>query len=160
MRSHSVNKPFLRVGLFLIVLLMLIAVSGITNAKTQSQVVGRLANRIEAQSYNGLAFTAYSATRVATVGQAVWVIAKFVNTGRTTFTNLVIDCPELGRSLVNISSSSYPTTVLPGRSGFQEQHWQAVRPGEGPIFCTLTATDTSTGQQVVLTAPTVNITVK
>jgi hypothetical protein len=159
MGTHTLKKLLFRLGVLTILLLMLIAESGIIDAKIESQMASRQAS-VEAQSSNGLAFTAYSATRVATVGQAVWVIAKFVNTGRTTFTNLVIDCPELGRSLINISSTSYPTTVLPGQSGFQEQHWQAVRPGEGPIFCTLTATDTSTGQQVILTAPTVNITVK
>jgi len=160
MYGRRISKAVLRCGLMMVMLLMLIAESGIAQAKTQSDIDARYANQIQAQSSNGLAFIAYSATRVATVGQAVFVIAKFVNTGKTTFTNLLIDCPELGRSLVSISATSYPTTVLPGRSGFQEQHWQAVRPGEGPIFCTLTATDNSTGQQIILTAPTVNITVK
>lgn len=107
-----------------------------------------------------LYFNAYSATRVATVGQAVFFNAIFGNRGQTTFTNLNISCPELGRSLVYISSTPLQSSIPPGQSGFVQYQLKAVRPGAAPILCSLTATDSSTGSQVTLSAPVINIEVR
>lgn len=105
-------------------------------------------------------FDAVSATRVATVGQAVFIQAKFGNRGKTPFTNLSISCVELGRSLVFVSSTPLQSTILPGQSGFVEYRWQAVRVGSAPIACSLTATDSVNGQPITLPAPTINIEVR
>jgi hypothetical protein len=106
-----------------------------------------------------LYFDAYSATKVATVGQAVYIIAKFGNRGSTPFTNVSLSCPELGRALVNITSPQPPSTIQPGQSGFVEQRWDAVRTGFAPIQCSLTATDSS-GTQIILPATPINIEVR
>jgi len=108
----------------------------------------------------GLAFTAYSSTQVATVGQSVYVISKFVNRGRTAFTNLSLSCVELGRALEFVSGTPLQTTLPAGQSGFVQDRWLAVRTGGGDISCTLTATESVSGKQVTLTAPLIRITVK
>ncbi len=108
----------------------------------------------------GLGFTAYSATQVATVGQSVFVISKFVNRGKTAYTNLNLSCVELGRALISVSQAPLPSILLPGQSGFVEDRWLAVRTGGGPISCAFTATESSSGKSVTLLAPTIQIVVK
>jgi len=115
---------------------------------------------VEVLSETRLYFNASSATRVATVGQAVFVMANYGNRGGTTFTNVQVSCVELGRSLEFVSSRQTLTTLRPGQSGFVEYRLQAVRPGSAPIACSITATDTGTNMQVTLPAPTVNIEVR
>ncbi|MBC7812417.1 MAG: hypothetical protein H7175_14770, partial [Burkholderiales bacterium] len=58
---------------------------------------------VEVLSETRLYFNAYSATRVATVGQTVYLTALYGNRGQTPFTNISISCPQLGRSLEFIS---------------------------------------------------------
>ncbi|MCA0454357.1 MAG: hypothetical protein LCI00_10320 [Chloroflexi bacterium] len=126
----------------------------------QPFTVSSIPTSVNVLSETRLYFDAVSATRVATVGQTVFVQAKFGNRGKTPFTNLNLSCVELGRSLVFISSTPLQSTILPGQSGFVEYRWQAVRPGSAPIACSLTATDSVNGQPVTLPAPTINIEVR
>lgn len=107
-----------------------------------------------------LYFDAVSATRIATVGQTVFVQAKFGNRGKTPFTNLSLSCVELGRSLEFVSTPPIQSTILRGQSGFVEYRLRAVRVGSAPIACSLTATDSVNGQQITLPAPTINIEVR
>jgi hypothetical protein len=107
-----------------------------------------------------LYFDVTSASRTATVGQVISVIAKFGNRGKTAFTNLSLDCIDMGRGFFFISSTPTPSTILPGQSGFVEMRLQAVQKTTGMIVCNLTATDSSNGQQVTLPAPTLKIEVK
>jgi len=108
----------------------------------------------------GLYFTANSATKVATVGQSVYVISKFGNRGKTAFTNVILSCAELGRAMVFVSGTPRPTLIPPGQSATVTDRWQAVRTGDGSVFCSLTATESASGKSVTLTAPTISITVK
>lgn len=106
-----------------------------------------------------LYFTAYASTTLLNVGENVVVTARYGNRGNTPFTNIVISCVELGRALVNISSQQPLQTLPPGWSEFVQGTWQAARSGAGPIACSITATD-STGHQVTIPAPTINIQVR
>jgi uncharacterized repeat protein (TIGR01451 family) len=115
---------------------------------------------VEVLSETRLYFNAYSATRVATVGQTVFLTALYGNRGTTPFTNISISCVELGRALEFISSTPVQTTILPGQSRFVEYKLLAVRPGFGPFACSITATDSTNGQQITLPAPTVTIEVR
>jgi len=108
----------------------------------------------------GLYFTANSATRVATVGQTIFVISKFGNRGKTAFINLNLSCAELGRALVFVSGTPIQSTIPPGQSGLVQDQWKAVSTGDGSIVCSLTATESASGKSVTLTAPTISITVK
>lgn len=108
----------------------------------------------------GLGFTAYSATQVATVGQSVFVVAKFVNRGKTAYTNLNLSCVELGRALISVTNTPIPSILLPGQSAFVEDRWLAVRTGGGNISCAFTATESRSGKSVTLHAPLIYITVK
>ena len=108
----------------------------------------------------GLYFDAVSATKVATVGQAVFIQAKYGNRGKTTYTNLSLSCVELGRALGFVSATPLKTTIPPGQSGFVEQRWQAIRTGGGPIACSFTATESVSGKEITITAPTIQIIVK
>jgi hypothetical protein len=109
----------------------------------------------------GLYFTAYSATRVATVGQSIFVISKFGNRGKTAFTNLTLSCAELGgRSIRFVSGTPMPLTIPPGQSRFVEDRWVAFRKGDGSMICSLTATESVSGKQIILFAPIISITVK
>lgn len=107
-----------------------------------------------------LYFDVTSASKTATVGQIISVIAKFGNRGKTPFTNLSLDCLDMGHGFFFISSTPTQSTILPGQSGFVELRLQAVQKTTGMISCNLTATDTSNGQQVTLPAPTLKIEVK
>jgi hypothetical protein len=115
---------------------------------------------IDVVSSLGLSFTAYSATRVATVGQSVFVISKFVNKGKTTLTNLSLSCVELGRALESVSRTPLQSTLPPGQSGFVESRWLAVRTGGGDISCAFTATESTSGKEITLLAPLIRIVVK
>jgi hypothetical protein len=111
------------------------------------------------QASSGLNFNASSATRVATVGQAVFVMATYDNVGQTTFNNIVVSCVQLGRSLESVSTSPTRTSLPPGQSAFVQSQWRAVRVGFADISCSITATD-SNGQTVNILAPNVNIEVR
>jgi hypothetical protein len=108
----------------------------------------------------GLAFTAYTSSQVATVGQSVFVIAKFVNRGKTAYTNLTLSCPQLGRTLGFVSSTPLQSTLPPGQSGFVQYHLQAIRKGETAISCIFTGIESVSGKQVSIAAPLIGITVK
>jgi hypothetical protein len=108
----------------------------------------------------GLYFTANSATRVATVGQTVFVISKFGNRGKTAFTNLHLSCAELGRAMIFVSGTPLPSTIPPGQTGLVQDRWLAVRTGDGSMICSLTATESASGKSLTLTAPMINIMVK
>ena len=143
---------------------------GITNVRCEldavDTVTGEVVNlvsptqTVEVLSETRLYFNAYSATRVATVGQTVYLTALYGNRGQTPFTNISISCVQLGRALEFISSTPVQTTIPAGQSRFVEYRLLAVRPGFGPIACTITATDSTNGQQVTLPAPTVTIEVR
>ena len=107
-----------------------------------------------------LYFDVTSASKTATLGQTVYVVAKFGNRGKTPFTNLTLDCIDMGHAFFFVSNTPLQSTILPGQSGFVQYGLQAVQKTTGMIVCSLTATDTSTGQQVSLPAPTVKIEVK
>jgi hypothetical protein len=108
-----------------------------------------------------LYFDVTSSSGSVKVGQTVYVTAKFGNRGKTPFTNLSINCIDMGQSLFFVSSTPLQSTILPGQSGFVRYTLQGSRQGgEGLISCQLTATDSSNGQQVTLPAPTVHILVK
>jgi hypothetical protein len=131
------------------------------NTVTGAQVTASSpALSVVVQPESKLNFNASSATRVATVGQAVFVIATYDNVGRTTFNNIVVSCVQLGRSLESVSTSPTRTTLPPGQSAFVQSQWRAVRPGFAPIACSITATDASTGATVNILAPNVNIEVR
>jgi hypothetical protein len=106
-----------------------------------------------------LTFDATS-TRVATVGQSVFIMATYNNHGPVIFSNVQVNCTEFGFNLVFISSRQNMTTLTPGQSGFVELRWQANIAGEPHILCTVSALDSSTGLTVTLPAPTLRITVK
>lgn len=116
--------------------------------------------RVEVLSETRLYFNASSATRVATVGQTIFLMANYGNRATTTFSNVQVSCVELGRSLIFTGFRQTQTTLPPGQSGFAEYRLEAVRPGPAPIACTVTALDTSTNTSVTLPAPTVNIEVR
>ncbi len=134
--------------------------TGVDVASNQSFTTSSVPVSVNVLSETRLYFDAVCATRVATVGQTVFIQAKFGNRGKTPFTNLSLSCVELGRSLVFVSSTPLQGTILPGQSGFVEYRWQAVRVGAAPIACSLTATDSVNGQQILLPAPTINIEVR
>jgi hypothetical protein len=129
-------------------------VTGATVAAT-SNTVG-----VNVLSETRLYFDVTSSSQVATLGQAVYVIAKFGNRGTTPFTNLSLDCIDLAHALFFISQTPLQSTILPGQSGFVQIHLQAVQRTTGLIVCSLTATDSSNGQQITLPAPTLKIVVK
>lgn len=106
-----------------------------------------------------LYFNAYASTNLLNVGETVVVTALYGNRGNTTFANVTISCVELGRSLVFVSQTPVQSTLPPGRSLFTQYTLRAERSGSGPIACSITATDSS-GAQVTLPAPTVNIQVR
>jgi hypothetical protein len=118
------------------------------------------ANIVDVSPETRLYIEAYSASRVATVGQTVFLTAVYGNRGRTAFTNVQISCPEQGRSLEFVSSRQTQTNLPPGQSGFIEYRLLAVRPGVGYYQCSVTATDASTGNLVTLLAAPVVIEVR
>lgn len=134
----------------------LVAVNTVTGAQVTASSP---AMTVVVRASSGLNFNASSATRVATVGQAVFVIATYSNVGQTTFSNIVVSCPQLGRSLESVSTTPTRTTLPPGQSAFVQSQWRAVRPGFAPIACSITSTD-SNGQTVNILAPNVNIEVR
>ncbi len=136
----------------------LTAVDTVTGATYTASSIGPAT--VDVISQVGLYFTAYSATRVATVGQAVFVISKFGNRGKTAYTNLNLSCVELGRALEFVSSTPLQSTIPAGQSGFVESRWLAVRTGGGPISCAFTATESVSGKQITIMAPLIQITVK
>lgn len=107
-----------------------------------------------------LYFNPGSSTSTATVGQTFYLLATYGNRGSTAFTNIQVDCPELGRSAVFISSRQNMTSLQPGQSGFVEYKLRAERSGSAPFFCSITATDASNGQQLTLPAPPVMVEVR
>lgn len=107
-----------------------------------------------------LYFNPGSSSSTVTVGQTFFLLAPYTNRGSTAFTNIQVDCPELGRSAEFVSSRQNMTSVQPGQSGFVEYRLIAVRPGPAPFFCTITVTDASNGSQLTISAPPVTVEVR
>ncbi|MFN8528301.1 MAG: hypothetical protein U0670_06795 [Anaerolineae bacterium] len=107
----------------------------------------------------GLRFTAYTASHVATVGQAVFINAVYSNIGKATLTNISVNCAELGRALGFEFSTTGRTTLPPGQSSFIQYRLTAIRTGGGTTSCAISATNAVTGEQIHLLAPLVWISV-
>jgi len=132
-----------------------------TNLVTGAQIMATSPPQtVEVLAESRLFFGVYSSTQILSVGQTVVITALYGNRGTTTFTNINISCVELGRSLENTGGLLTQTTLPPGWSLFVQYTWRAVRPGFAPIACSITATESSTGTQVTLLAPIVNIQVR
>lgn len=133
-----------------------------TNLATGESIqVSSPGTTIRVSSETRLRFTVYTASQVATVGQAVYVNAVYSNVGRTTFTNISIHCVEILGAVVNtFNTHSGRTTLPPGQSSFQQDHWIAAHPGIAEIGCELSAIDTATGVATYLYAPSIRITVR
>jgi uncharacterized repeat protein (TIGR01451 family) len=96
-----------------------------------------------------------STADVAIVQETVFLTVTVGNRGETTFTNVVVSCPQLGRSLVFIGSTQAPNDLLPGTDSVLEYQLQAVRSGVGYFVCSITATDDTNTEITLLTPPVV-----
>jgi hypothetical protein len=107
-----------------------------------------------------LAFDTASSANDLQVGDTVAITESYINHGDVPFTDVNISCAEAGRSLRFVQSTPTQTTLQPGESVSIVSMWQAFQSGAAPLFCSITATDSSTGQQVTIPAPTLNIEVQ
>ena len=102
---------------------------------------------------------AYSATRTATVGQAIFFTVIYGNRGRNTLTNVQVSCMMFaGRPIAFVSSRQTQTTLPSGQSGFAEYRFEGLaRRAAGVFLCTVTTTDSVTGEIIILNTPAVPI---
>jgi hypothetical protein len=100
-----------------------------------------------------------SAQKRATVGQAIFVTLVYGNRGKNTLTNVRVDCLYSGGRGIGLISSRQTQTTLPsGQSGFAEYRLQGFIQGASGLFlCSVTATDSVTGEVILLNALPISI---
>jgi hypothetical protein len=132
-----------------------------TNVVTGAQITAiSPPQTIEVLAETRLYFAVYSSAQTLNIGETVVITTLYGNRGTTTFTNISISCVELGRSLESVSQTPTQSVLPPGWSLFVQHTWRAVRSGPGPIACSIFATESSSGAQVMIPAPLVYIQVR
>jgi hypothetical protein len=102
--------------------------------------------------------TAYSATKTATVGQAIFLTVKYGNRGKNTLTDAYVSCTQLGHGIAFVSSRQTQTTLPSGQSGFAEYRLEGLFHGASGFFlCSAYATDSGTGETITILTQGISI---
>jgi hypothetical protein len=128
MGTRSSSKLVSRIGIMLILLLMLIAESGVT------QAIGGPVLSITATFNQGL----------ATVGNTPLLTINVTSTDGNRISNVSVYCTQFGNSLTHNSINNVPSTISPNGSFTVTQLYRANVPGVTQLNCSVTGIDTIT----------------
>lgn len=104
---------------------------------------------------------AYSGTQTAPVGELISLMVIYGNRGRNTLTNVQVSCSQLGRGIAFVGFHQTQTTVPSGQSGFAQYRLQGFFQGATGLFiCGVAATDSITGELIVLNTRPVAINIR
>jgi len=141
MRTQTLQKLAFRVGITVILLLMLVAGSGITHADAPVTI--------------SLAIDLYPV-----VGNTPRLYITITNPLPDTIHVTKLQCDSSNSSLRAMSINQLPSTI-PANGTFQTyQYYRAMSGGTATISCTLTGTDTVTGASVTATGTSDSIEVQ
>lgn len=105
-----------------------------------------------------LSVNAYSSTKMATVGQTVFLTVLYTNRSQSTLSNISVGCPQLGRGIMIEGQQQNYTTLRPNESGFVQFRLKALfGSGSGLYLCKVSATVSGTSEVITVPAPPVAI---
>lgn len=116
---------------------------------------------ITVSSEQRLVVEAYSSTNNAAVGEAIYLRVLFNNRGPNTFNNVEVTCSQLGSGIAFISATQSQYTLPSGQSGVATYKLQGAFSGASGLFlCSVSATDSVTGEVITLNANAVPIRIR
>jgi hypothetical protein len=135
MRTRSVDKLLFRLGLMVILLLALIAESGVTRAADSVYID-----------------IAFDQTNVQ-IGRTPGLFILITNSSPDAIRATKFQCIADGTSIKGQSISQLPGTIAANGSFRTVQYYRAVSAGTTSVHCELTATDLVTGATITVSSP-------